>query len=48
MARTISGAPLTHSIRRPETPLRMMVAMYLRSVEKVSRSTIAALARSVS
>ena len=46
MARTISGAPFTQRMRRPETPLSMIVAMYLRSVEKVSRSTIFAPARS--
>ena len=48
IARTISGAPFTQRMRRPERPLPMIVAMYLRSVEKVSRSTIFAPPRSVS
>ena len=46
IARTISGAPFTQRIRRPVRPLRKIVAMYLRSVEKVIRSTIAAPSRS--
>ncbi|CAK7066846.1 MAG: hypothetical protein MEEGG_02950 [Eggerthella lenta] len=46
IVRTISGAPFTQRMRRPETPLSTIVAMYLRSVEKVSRSTIVAPARS--
>ena len=48
IARTISGAPFTQSRRRPEIPLSMIVAMYLRSVEKVRRSTIFAAARNAS
>lgn len=39
-------APFTQRMRRPEMPLSMIVAMYLRSVEKVSRLTIFASARS--
>ena len=35
-------------MRRPERPLSMMVAMYLRSVEKVRRSMIFAPSRSCS
>ena len=46
IVRTISGAPFTQRMRRPEMPLSMIVAMYLRSVEKVSRLTIFASARS--
>ena len=46
IARTISGAPFTQSSRRPAAALSTIVAMYFRSVEKVSRSTIVAPARS--
>ena len=43
---TISGAPFTKSARRPSTRLSTSVAMYLRSVEKVSWFTTPASARS--